>query len=250
MSGDISYTAAVLAGLVSFLSPCVLPLVPPYLCYMAGVSLDRLTGRWPATAVRWRHGRRWCPACASPSCSGFSTVFMALGWGASSVGMLLRQHMDTLAIVAGVAIIAMGLHFLGIFRIGTTLHREARFAAAARGMAGSYVMGLAFAFGWTPCIGPVLGVILALAGSSGTASEGAALAGRLFGRARHSVSRCCAVHHAVHGVPDAVQASPRHHGKGDRRAAGAHRHRLPLPASCRNFRSGCWKTFPALGQLG
>ncbi len=172
MSGDITYTAAVLAGLVSFLSPCVLPLVPPYLCYMAGVSLDRLTGEAaPGGAVAAR-AQVVFPALAFVL--GFSTVFIAMGWGASSVGMLLRQHMDTLAMVAGAAIIVMGLHFLGLFRIGL-LYREARFSGGGAGAGGSYVMGLAFAFGWTPCIGPVLGVILALAGSKATAGEGAAL---------------------------------------------------------------------------
>jgi cytochrome c-type biogenesis protein len=174
MSGDISYTAAVLAGLVSFLSPCVLPLVPPYLCYMAGVSLDRLTGEGPGMGGEAVAGRAQAFVPAIAFVIGFSTVFIALGWGASSIGALLRQHMDTLAIIAGVAIIAMGLHFLGVFRIGL-LHREARFRGGGAGIAGSYVMGLAFAFGWTPCIGPVLGVILALAGSTGTASEGALL---------------------------------------------------------------------------
>jgi cytochrome c-type biogenesis protein len=175
MTGDITFTAAVLAGLVSFLSPCVLPLVPPYLCYMAGVSLDRLTGEEQAGGAAVAEPARaqaFFPAIAFVL--GFSTVFVALGWGASSVGALLRQHMDTLAMLAGVAIIAMGLHFLGVFRIGL-LYREARFRGGGAGIGGSYVMGLAFAFGWTPCIGPVLGVILALAGSKGTAGEGAAL---------------------------------------------------------------------------
>ncbi len=166
MTGDISYPAAVLAGLVSFLSPCVLPLVPPYLCYMAGVSLDKLAGK-DSDIQRLKV---IFPAMAFVL--GFSTVFIALGWGASSVGLLLRQHMDTLAIVAGLAIIAMGLNFLGILRVGL-LFREARFTGGGAGIAGSYLMGLAFAFGWTPCIGPVLGVILALAGTRETAGEGA-----------------------------------------------------------------------------
>ncbi len=166
MTGDISYPAAVLAGLVSFLSPCVLPLVPPYLCYMAGVSLETLTSNKTAT----QKPKVLLPALAFVL--GFSTVFIALGWGASSVGLLLRQHMDTLAVIAGIAIIAMGLNFLGILRIGM-FFREARFSGGGAGIAGSYLMGLAFAFGWTPCIGPVLGVILALAGTKETAGEGA-----------------------------------------------------------------------------
>ena len=177
MTGEISYSAAVLAGLVSFLSPCVLPLVPPYLCYMAGVSLDQLTGTNAAESLHESQMRR--PAVFLPAMLfvlGFSTVFIALGAGASSVGGLLRQHMDQLAIIAGIAIIAMGLNFLGVFRLGF-LYREARFRGGGAGFAGAYLMGLAFAFGWTPCIGPVLGVILALAGSRGTVGEGAALLG-------------------------------------------------------------------------
>lgn len=167
MTPDITYPAVVLAGLVSFLSPCVLPLVPPYLCYMAGVSLENLAR--PDAPAR--------PAVLLPSLAfvlGFSTVFIALGWGASSIGMLVRQHMDTLAIIAGLAIIAMGLNFLGVLRLGF-LFREARFSAGGAGIAGSYLMGLAFAFGWTPCIGPVLGVVLAVASTRESAGEGALL---------------------------------------------------------------------------
>ena len=172
MSGETTYLAALLAGMISFLSPCVLPLVPPYLCYMAGVSLDRLTA--DATGAGAVAGRAAVFVPALAFVLGFSTVFIAMGWGASSIGALLRQHMETLSVVAGLAIIAMGLNFLGVFRIGM-LYREARFTGGGAGIGGSYVMGLAFAFGWTPCIGPVLGAILALAGASGTASEGAAL---------------------------------------------------------------------------
>jgi len=171
MTGDTSYLTAFLAGLISFLSPCVLPLVPPYLCYMAGVSLDRLTDRQAGAGGRMQ---AFVPAIFFVL--GFSVVFVSLGAGASTLGALMRQYMNVLSLVAGGAIIVMGLHFLGVFKIGL-LYREARFTGGGAGFAGAFVMGLAFAFGWTPCIGPVLGVILALAGARDTVGEGAALLG-------------------------------------------------------------------------
>jgi cytochrome c-type biogenesis protein len=172
MSGETTYLAAILAGMISFLSPCVLPLVPPYLCYMTGVSLDRLGAPQAAGAIPAERTSLFFPALLFVL--GFSTVFVLMGWGASAIGGLLRQYMDVLAMIAGVAIIAMGLNFLGILRVGV-FFREARFQAGGAGLAGSYAMGLAFAFGWTPCIGPVLGAILAVAGTSQTAAEGALL---------------------------------------------------------------------------
>jgi cytochrome c-type biogenesis protein len=107
---------------------------------------------------------------------GFATVFVALGAGASSIGMLLRQHMDLLSKIGGLIIIVMGLNFLGLFRIGL-LSREARFQSGGKPatISGAYVMGLAFAFGWTPCIGPVLGAILGIAASRETVGDGAVL---------------------------------------------------------------------------
>jgi len=167
---DVSHGGAVLAGLVSFLSPCVLPLVPPYLCYMAGVSLDQLTGDGEV-----RVARRTVMLSSLAFVLGFSTVFISLGAAASAVGQLVRTHLDVLSLLGGVVIIVMGLHFLGVFRI-PLLYREARFQHRhPAGPIGSYVMGLAFAFGWTPCIGPVLATILAIAGSEATVSRGAGL---------------------------------------------------------------------------
>jgi cytochrome c-type biogenesis protein len=152
----------------------VLPLVPPYLCYMAGVSVDdfRAVGG-SATASRARG------ALLTASASfvlGFSTVFVALGAGASTIGQLLRTWQEPLAMAAGVLIILMGLNFLGILRI-PLLSREARFQSQGKPASNlaAYLMGLAFAFGWTPCIGPVLGPILTLAGGRETVGEGAAL---------------------------------------------------------------------------
>lgn len=176
MIGDISLISALLAGLISFISPCVLPLVPPYLCYMAGVSLENLTqGVQPdgdGTAAIAGRSEVLLPAVFFVL--GFSTVFTALGAGASTLGGLVRSQMDILAVAAGIVIILMGLHFIGVFRIGL-LYREARFAGGGAGIGGAFLMGLAFAFGWTPCIGPVLGTILAVAGTRETVGEGAFL---------------------------------------------------------------------------
>ncbi|MCU0832221.1 MAG: cytochrome c biogenesis protein CcdA [Rhizobiaceae bacterium] len=166
---DIGILTAIGAGALSFLSPCVLPLVPAYLCYMAGVSVEDF--RTGATAS---DQRKKLLGAALLFVAGFSTVFVALGAGASQVGQFLRAWQTELGIVAGLAIILMGLNFLGVIRIGL-LSREARFDAKGGGPLAAYVMGLAFAFGWTPCIGPVLGPILTVAGAQDTVGQGAAL---------------------------------------------------------------------------
>ncbi|GAB5506341.1 MAG: cytochrome c biogenesis CcdA family protein [Rhizobiaceae bacterium] len=173
MASEIGYITAVGAGAISFLSPCVLPLVPPYLCYMAGVSVDDFRAD---TVAQGAAARAPLLKAAIAFVLGFSTVFVALGAGASTIGALLRVWQQELAIVAGVIIIVMGLNFLGILRI-PFLSREARFQADGQpaSIAAAYVMGLAFAFGWTPCIGPVLGPILTLAGGQSTVGEGALL---------------------------------------------------------------------------
>ena len=174
MAIDVSYPTALGAGALSFLSPCVLPLVPPYLCYMAGVSVDDFRGDGAVAAPT--PARLALMGAATAFVLGFTTVFVALGAGASTIGQFLRVWQQPLAIAAGILIILMGLNFLGLFRIGL-LSREARFQSNARPatLFGAYLMGLAFAFGWTPCIGPVLGPILTLAGARGTVAEGAAL---------------------------------------------------------------------------
>ncbi|KAA0970448.1 cytochrome c biogenesis protein CcdA [Aureimonas fodinaquatilis] len=172
MLSELSYPTAILAGSLSFLSPCVLPLVPPYLCYMAGVSVDDLRdGTAESTKLQGR-----VVLSAVIFVLGFTTVFVLLGAGASSVGQLLRRNMDWLAIVAGVGIIIMGLNYLGVLRL-SFLSREMRVAAPdkPRNFFGAYLMGLAFAFGWTPCIGPVLGAILGVAGTQQTVGQGAVL---------------------------------------------------------------------------
>ncbi|WP_421723861.1 cytochrome c biogenesis CcdA family protein [Bauldia sp.] len=168
---NVGFGVAIFAGLISFLSPCVLPLVPPYLGYLAGVSLDQLTGESPNRAAR-----RTVFFSSIAFVFGFSTVFVLLGAAATTLGQLLRQYLDILTIVGGGIIIIMGLHFLGVFRIGL-LHRQARMEVrnTKAGPVGSYVMGLAFGFGWTPCIGPILSLILGMSLAEDTVSEGVLL---------------------------------------------------------------------------
>jgi cytochrome c-type biogenesis protein len=170
MTADVSIVAAFLAGLLSFLSPCVLPLVPPYLVYLAGASLERLAGAEPKPTVR-----RDAIAAALLFVAGFSTVFVALGASASVIGALIQRYSQQLAILAGVAIIIMGLHFLGLTRVALLLREKRLPMAKPVGLWGAYVMGLAFAFGWTPCIGPILAAILAVAATKATVAKGAGL---------------------------------------------------------------------------
>ncbi len=167
---NVSVLAALLAGMLSFLSPCVLPLVPPYLVYLTGASLERL-----ADAEAGPQVRRGTITAALLFVLGFSTVFVALGASASAIGAVLRVYSSQLGILAGVAIIVMGLHFLGLTPIAW-LMREKRFAVAKPvGLWGAYLMGLAFALGWTPCIGPILAAILAIAASESTVAKGAGM---------------------------------------------------------------------------
>ncbi|MGA7487052.1 MAG: cytochrome c biogenesis protein CcdA [Xanthobacteraceae bacterium] len=168
MEAEIGLGASFGAGLVSFLSPCILPLVPPYLCFLASTSLSELTAeRTAGTRVLGR---------AIAFVVGFACVFVALGAGASAIGQLVSDRLGLLSRIAGVIIIVLGLNMAGIFRI-PVLMRHARFETAARpaGMLGAFAVGLAFGFGWTPCVGPVLASILLLAGTEATVGRGAGL---------------------------------------------------------------------------
>ncbi|QPH54982.1 cytochrome c biogenesis CcdA family protein [Pontivivens ytuae] len=160
---------AMLGGLMSFLSPCVLPIVPPYLAYMAGSSVDEL-------AEGDRKANRAMIVAALFFVMGLSTVFLIMGAAASQIGRALLEYQREFAMAAGAVVTIFGLHFLGIFRIGF-LYREARVDAGDRGGSalGAYVLGLAFAFGWTPCIGPILGAILSLAAQEASVGRGIAL---------------------------------------------------------------------------
>ena len=167
---DVGYGAAFLAGLLSFFSPCVLPIVPFYLSYMAGVGMSEIS----ADGTLARGARLRLIASAIMFSLGMMTIFAILGAGAFAISELFKTYIDWFRYAAGIIVLIMGLHFLGVFRIAM-LYREARVQVARKpaGFAGAYVMGLAFAFGWTPCIGPVLGPILTLAGGRETVGEGA-----------------------------------------------------------------------------
>ncbi len=170
--GDITiYLIIAAAGVISFLSPCVLPLVPPYLCYLGGTSMDKLSST--ENALPAEVSRRVIISSLF-FILGFTTVFVFLGAGASVAGQFIQEHKILLGQVAGGVIILFGLHFLGLFKINL-FYREARYQAPdanAASSLGAYVIGLAFAFGWTPCIGPVLAVILSLAASEGSLYTG------------------------------------------------------------------------------
>jgi len=169
---DVTYIGALVAGVLSFLSPCVLPLVPPYLCFLGGTTFDQLTGEDETPS----HVYTTVVLSSVAFVLGFTTVFVILGATASAAGQLVAANLPLLSKIAGVIIIIAGLHFLGVIHI-PILHREARYHADARpaGLVGAYVIGLAFAFGWTPCIGPVLGAILAVAAGEDSVSQGVGL---------------------------------------------------------------------------
>lgn len=171
---DVSYAGAFGAGLLSFLSPCVLPLVPPYLCFLSGVTLDQVTDDRAADPRIMRR----VVLSALLFVLGFSTVFISLGATASAIGQLVAEYLDTLSMVAGAVIAVLGLHFMGILRI-PLLYREARFQTEAKpaSFLGAYVIGLAFAFGWTPCVGPILAAILMVAGTEDSITRGVSLLG-------------------------------------------------------------------------
>jgi len=169
---DVSYAAAAGAGLVSFLSPCVLPLVPAYLCYIAGTSMEDLTHEDGIDA----HLARRIGIAAFIFVLGFSTVFVTMGASASAINRLIFDHIEIISKIAGAVIVVFGLHYMGLFKIAF-LYREARFnpAQTPAGLAGAYVLGLAFAFGWTPCVGPILSTILALAAGRDSLGYGVSL---------------------------------------------------------------------------
>jgi len=170
---DISFAGAAGAGVLSFLSPCVLPLVPAYLCFLGGVSLDQLAGdeRDKDSALTGR-----ILAAAVAFVLGFATVFVSLGASASFINQLLLRNLDVIAPIAGGIIVVFGLHYMGVVRI-PFLYYEARVHVDAKpaGLIGAYVIGLAFAFGWTPCVGPVLATILAVAATRDSLMYGASL---------------------------------------------------------------------------
>jgi cytochrome c-type biogenesis protein len=167
MSHELSIPIAFLAGIVSFLSPCVLPLVPGYISMLSGASIEEL--KQEASGELLRRVLRNSLAFVV----GFSVVFVSLGASATWVGNILLAQRTTINIIAGIVIVIFGLHLTGLVKI-PLLYREARLDAGAprRGLGGAFLLGFAFAFGWTPCIGPILAGILALAAQRETVLQG------------------------------------------------------------------------------
>lgn len=179
---DAGFAAALLGGIISFLSPCVLPLVPAYLSFVAGASLEDMTAQAEDTGSGMRR-RIFLGSLAFVA--GFSTVFVMLGATAGAISPFLLAHKIILGQIAGVIIVVLGLHYMGLFRFAL-LNRDVRFLPSFRPDASAgfvprivmpYVVGLAFAFGWTPCIGPILATILAIAASHESLGYGVALLG-------------------------------------------------------------------------
>ena len=232
---------ALVAGVLSFLSPCVLPIVPPYLAYMGGVRMHEMTegGRSRAAIL---------PALFFVM--GLSTVFLLLGFTASALGTFFLRNQEMFTRISGAIVILFGLHFLGVFRI-PILDREARLHAGDRGGSalGAYVLGLAFAFGWTPCIGPQLGAILSLAASESSVTRGTVLLG---------------VYAAGLGIPFLLAAvfiqrsiglmnRLKKHMKVIERAMGLLLILVGLALVSGAFSAFSWwllETFPALGRIG
>ena len=185
-ASNVSLVAAFGAGVLSFISPCVLPLVPGYLSFISGVSLDQMRGT--PTPVGVGPGGTATAAVAAPAVGrgvflsslsfvmGFSLVFIMLGATASTLGAALLERLSLMGKIAGVLLVVFGLHTMGVLKI-KWLYAEKRFQTDAKpaGLLGAFVVGLAFAFGWTPCIGPILGAILALAADEGTLQRGIVL---------------------------------------------------------------------------
>ena len=177
MEENVTLLAAFGAGLLSFISPCVLPLVPGYLSYISGLSLDEMRGQsltpgGRATALSHDNRRRIIGASLA-FIVGFSLVFVALGASASAIGQFLMARLTLLGKIAGAIIIVFGLHTMGVLRI-EWLYQEKRVQTSQRpaGLVGAGLVGIAFAFGWTPCIGPILAGILTIAAAQDTVGSG------------------------------------------------------------------------------
>ncbi len=167
LTQTVSYSAAFLAGLLSFISPCLLPLIPAYFAFISGYSIEELTEN-PEAAVRGR-----ILAATISFVMGFSVVFILMGASASYIGSMVAQYKDIIRIIGGLLIIGLGIHMTGIIRI-RALEKDNRIAPSRKPLhlAGIFIVGMAFAAGWSPCIGPLLGSILMIAGTSETVSQG------------------------------------------------------------------------------
>ena len=171
---NVTLFAAFLAGVLSFISPCVLPLIPGYLSFVSGVTLEDMRGTGATIAPAG--ARRRAVIMSLAFVLGFSIVFVSLGASATAIGTLLMEHLSLLGKIAGIVIILFGLHMMGVLRIGW-LYNEKRMQTSAKpaGFFGAMLVGIAFAFGWTPCIGPILAAILAVAATQESVMEGVKL---------------------------------------------------------------------------
>lgn len=168
---DISFTLAFLAGILSFLSPCVLPLIPSYVSFITGISFTDLTVGSDRKRIRYVTMTN-----SAAFIAGFSTVFIALGISSSAIGQFLFMYLDFLRIIGGVLIIVFGLFIAGFLKIGFFLpEKKIRLSGKPAGYIGTFLVGMTFAAGWSPCIGPILGTILVYAGSKGSALYGVQL---------------------------------------------------------------------------
>jgi len=169
---DVSFIAAFSAGLLTFLSPCILPLVPAYLCFISGNSLEQLTDPDNKDGI----DRKKVLLAGFAFVLGLSAIFIAMGAAATGLGQAIAQYKQTLAMIGGAIIIVFGLHYMGLFKIAF-LNFEKRFHPDQKpaGLIGAFILGAAFGFGWTPCVGPVLSSILMVAGGMGDLSDGITL---------------------------------------------------------------------------
>ena len=171
---QVTYIGALVAGVLSFASPCVLPLIPAYISFLGGASLEQLTDE---TGVDKSTSRRVFYA-ALAFVLGFSTIFVILGASATAISGVLIQHAILLGQIAGVVIVIFGFHFMGLFRIGfLNFEKRIHLENKPAGLVGSFILGLAFAFGWTPCVGPILASVLMVAASGDSVMYGTSLLG-------------------------------------------------------------------------
>jgi cytochrome c-type biogenesis protein len=171
MDQNVTLLAAFAAGFLSFVSPCVLPLIPGYISFVSGISVEEMRGDIPPATSRLQ-----IFLTSLAFVVGFSIVFVALGASATAIGKFMFARLPLLSKIAGVILIVFGLHTMGVFRLAF-LETEKRVHSQRKpaGPLGALLVGIAFAFGWTPCIGPILGGILAIAGSKNSVGEGVTL---------------------------------------------------------------------------
>jgi cytochrome c-type biogenesis protein len=161
---DVSYPFAFFAGILSFLSPCVLPLLPSYVSFITGISFEDLTGTVDRKRITFLTITNSVAFIA-----GFSTVFIALGVSSSVIGSLLFQYLDVIRIIGGILVIIFGLFITGFLKLDFLMKdKKIRLGGKPAGYVGTFLVGMTFAAGWSPCIGPILGTILVYAGSKGS----------------------------------------------------------------------------------